>query len=57
MNDTEKTLRDEFAMAALSGIVATTTDDQRDTTDWSIEASDAYAIADAMMAQREAGRG
>lgn len=53
----EKTLRDEFAMAALSGIVATTTDDQRDITDWSIEASDAYAIADAMMAQRETGRG
>lgn len=46
----QKTLRDEFAMAALSGLLADTEIRQP----WRDFAKDAYDMADAMMAERAA---
>lgn len=46
----QKTLRDEFAMAALQGLLADTQIRQS----WQDFAKDAYTIADAMMAERAA---
>ena len=46
----QKTLRDEFAMAALSGLLADTQVRQS----WKEYARDSYDIADAMMAERAA---
>jgi hypothetical protein len=46
-----KTLRDEFAMAALTGLLADPGDDPTANR----AASDAYRMADAMMAERQKG--
>lgn len=43
-------LRDQFAMAALTGLVASDTSNGKS---WKIIAESAYASADAMLAQRE----
>ena len=50
INKSPKTLRDEFAMAALSGIIATP---NLQTTDVKILAGAAYGLADAMMEARK----
>jgi hypothetical protein len=44
--------RDEFAMAALTGLLAARS--YRGTTDARVYATDAYILADAMLKQREA---
>lgn len=43
-----RSLRDEFAMAALQGMLSASANDQ-----WDIFAADAYAAADAMMEARK----
>ena len=48
----DMTLRDMFAALALHAIVSRMTDDERDGTDWSFEAGDAYDAADAMIMRR-----
>ena len=46
------TLRDLFAAIALHGIVSGMSDNERNYTDWSFEAADAYAVADAMLQRK-----
>lgn len=51
MTRQELTLRDHFAIAALSGLVANVDYDSYDKTE--VYARDAYAIADAMIIERD----
>lgn len=54
MND-EKTLRDEFAMAAMNGLLSSPGEIERDTFDDVVQsiADMAYEYADAMLERRE----
>jgi len=49
----DMTLRDLFAALALHAIVSRMTEEERNHTDWSFEAGDAYDAAKVMLEQRK----